>query len=429
MSKIGLILEREYLSRVKKKSFLLTTIGVPLIVMAFYAVIFYIGFNSKSGSKQHVAVIDNAGVYSDSVFRPGAKFTFKLIPGNEPESSFVKKYEKEGYDALLYIPAMNLDSPKNIVLHTGANASIATMESVEQIANKAIQLKRMQAKGIDPGLYRSIQSEVAVKNRVDSGDGKSTNNSGLAYIISLACGMLIYFMMIIYGTQVMRGVSEEKINRISEVVASSTKPFDLMMGKVIGIGLVGLTQFAIWIAIALLAGNLVPMFFHANTAELQTASASNNAISEILNGFQALPVAKIVGLFIFYFIFGYLTYASIFAAIGSTISDDQNEAQSLIFPVMMPIILGFVIMMQAVNDPNTPLAVFGSLFPLTSPVVMMGRITYAVPAWQIILSMVLLIATFILLVWIAAKIYRTGILMYGKKPSWKEMFRWAFKRN
>ena len=205
-----------------------------------------------------------------------------------------------------------------------------------------------------------------------------------------------------------------------------------MMGKIIGIGAVGLTQFAIWIILMFLMQFALPLIFPDLLTQVN-ATANNPATasmaSEVAQGLSSLPLLKIALSFLFYFLGGYLTYASLFAAIGSVVSEDQQEAQQLVFPVLMPIILGFVIMMKAINEPNSSLAVFGSLFPLTSPIVMMGRITYDIPMWQLAVSMILLIGCFLLFTWITAKIYRTGILMYGKKPSWKEMIKWGFRRS
>jgi ABC-2 type transport system permease protein len=237
-------------------------------------------------------------------------------------------------------------------------------------------------------------------------------------------------MMIIYGTQVMRGVMEEKTNRIAEVIVSSIKPFQLMIGKIIGIGAVGLTQFAIWLILLFSLQFLIPVIFPGVMSQVNEAASNSGDVSivnEALQGLSSLPLLKIAASFLFYFLGGYLTYASIFAAIGSVVSDDQQDAQQLVFPVLMPIILGFVIMTRAINEPNSSLAVFGSLFPLTSPIVMMGRITYDIPFWQIASSMLLLVLCFLFFTWLTAKIYRIGILMYGKKPSWKEMLKWAFR--
>ena len=256
--------------------------------------------------------------------------------------------------------------------------------------------------------------------------------AGVAYAVSFACGILIYMMMIIYGTQVMRGVMEEKTNRIAEVIISSVKPFQLMMGKILGIGAVGLTQFAIWIILIVMMQMALPLIFPDLLQQLNsTAEAGGKAAmaANIAQGFSSLPLLKIGFSFLFYFLAGYLTYASLFAAVGSVVSEDQQEAQQLMFPILMPIILGFVIMTKAINEPNSSLAVFGSLFPLTSPIVMMGRITYDIPVWQMSLSVVFLIGCFLFFTWITGKIYRTGILMYGKKPSWKEMAKWAFKKS
>ena len=208
-----------------------------------------------------------------------------------------------------------------------------------------------------------------------------------------------------------------------------------MMGKIIGIGAVGLTQFAIWIVLFVLLQGIIPLLMPdilnqaGNAASAPEASSSIGVMKEITNGLSTLPMGKIIGWFMFYFLGGYLTYASLFAAVGSVVSEDQQEAQQLVFPILMPIILGFVIMTNAVQNPDSNLALFGSLFPLTSPVVMMGRITYDIPLWQLLVSAVLLIGTFILLTWLTAKIYRIGILMYGKKPSWKEMMKWVFRKS
>ncbi|MEO5985142.1 MAG: ABC transporter permease, partial [Ferruginibacter sp.] len=346
------------------------------------------------------------------------------------ESSFVKKYKKAGYEAFLYVPILNIDSPKNLVLHSTSSVSLSTNSDIEDVVNKAIIDKRLVAQGISEEQYRKIKSDVAIDNTIDTKDGGKKSVAAIAYGVSFACGILIYMMMIIYGTQVMRGVMEEKTNRIAEVVVSSVKPFQLMIGKIVGIGAVGLTQFAIWIVLMVVMQLIVPLIFPGMFQQLSSTASeagTGSMARNLMEGFSSLPLLKIALLFLFYFLGGYLTYASLFAAIGSVVSDDQQDAQQLMFPVLMPIILGFVIMTNAINDPNSSLAVFGSLFPLTSPIVMMGRVTYDIPWWELVLSMVFLISCFLFFTWVTAKIYRTGILMYGKKPSWKEMIKWGFK--
>ncbi|MEP6711148.1 MAG: ABC transporter permease [Ferruginibacter sp.] len=425
MNKIGLIISREYFTRVKKKSFLITTILVPLVIVAFYGII--IAITIKGGTdKQAIAIIDKAGLLNDSIALKNKNIDFAFIK-NETENSFIKKYKTQGYQAFLFIPAID----SGFVLHSQASVSLTTISSLEKIVNKAIEEKRLLAQGIDPAKYKSIAADVNIDNTIDTKEGGKKSVAFLASAVSFACGILIYMMMIIYGTQVMRGVMEEKTNRIAEVIISSVKPFQLMMGKILGIGAVGLTQFAIWIVLIFMMQLALPLIFPDMLQQLNSSAEAGGKAAmaaNIAQGFSSLPLLKIGVSFLFYFLAGYLTYASLFAAVGSVVSEDQQEAQQLMFPILMPIILGFVIMTKAVNEPNSSLAVFGSLFPLTSPIVMMGRITYDIPVWQLALSVVLLIGCFLFFTWITGKIYRTGILMYGKKPSWKEMMKWAFKK-
>lgn len=426
MNKTALIISREYFTRVRKKSFLITTILVPVVIIAFYAAIIAITINGGS-DKQAIAIIDKAGLLNDSIATKNKKTDFTFIK-NETETSFVNKYKSQGYQAFLYVPAMD----SGFVLHSQSSVSLTTSSALEKMINKAIEEKRLLAQGIDPAKYKSIAADVSIENTIDTKQGGKKSVAGVAYAVSFACGILIYMMMIIYGTQVMRGVMEEKTNRIAEVIISSVKPFQLMMGKILGIGAVGLTQFAIWIILIVMMQMALPLIFPDLLQQLNsTAEAGGKAAmaANIAQGFSSLPLLKIGFSFLFYFLAGYLTYASLFAAVGSVVSEDQQEAQQLMFPILMPIILGFVIMTKAINEPNSSLAVFGSLFPLTSPIVMMGRITYDIPVWQLALSVVLLIGCFLFFTWITGKIYRTGILMYGKKPSWKEMIKWAFKKS
>lgn len=429
MNKTGLVISREYFTRVKKKSFLLTTILVPLVIIAFYAAIIFISVKGGSENK-NIAVLDESGLFGNEkdIKETNLKLTFLK---NETESSFKSKYKNEGYDAFLYIPKFDLNKNPDFTIHSPNTLSLSASSQIEKTINKALEDKRLIAAGIDPEKYSQIQADVTLNNTIDTKEGSKKSVAGLAYGVSFACGILIYMMMIIYGTQVMRGVMEEKTNRIAEVIVSSVKPFQLMLGKIIGIGAVGLTQFAVWIILIGVMQFIVPLIFPemmANATSGISEEQKASVAAEIMQGLSALPLVKIGALFLFYFLAGFLTYASLFAAIGSVVSDDQQEAQQLVFPVLMPIILGFVIMTQALNNPNSALAVFGSIFPLTSPIVMMGRITYDIPAWQLATSMAVLVGTFFLLTWLTGKIYRTGILMYGKKPSWKEMMTWAVRK-
>jgi len=436
MNKIALIIQREYLTRVKKKSFLLTTILVPLVIIGFYAAIIAISISGNSDS-QKIAVIDEAGLFNGKIPEDKEdKSSYNFID-NETEQSFKNKYKELGYSSFLFIPKTDASAPAGIKLHSQAAVSIGAKTKIENRINLAIEQRRLINARIDPGQYKAIHSDISIDNAIDSEKGEKKGVAGVAYGVSFAAGILIYMILLIYGMMVMRGVMEEKMNRIAEVIVSSVKPFQLMVGKIIGIGAVGLTQFAIWIFLMLLLQTILPVIFpgmfhhmaeHMNNNAAPDTSNPQNVLMTITEGLGNLPIGLIVFCFVFYFLGGYLLYASLFAAVGSVVSEDQQEAQQLTFPIMMPIILGFVIMTKAVNDPDSGLALFGSLFPLTSPIVMMGRITYGVPWWQIALSMIFLIIGFLFFTWLTAKIYRTGILMYGKKVTWKEMLKWAFRK-
>lgn len=435
MNKIGLIIEREYMTRVKRKSFLLTTILVPIVIIGFYAVIIAVSISGESNTQQ-IAILDEANLFN-GILTSGKndKTTYTFIH-NETEQSFKNKYYKEGYSLFLYISPFKNDIPGQIKVHSQGAMNIFAKSDLEKKIDAAVEKKRLQMANIDPAIYKNIKADVDIENIIDSGKGEQTGVAGVAYAVSFIAGILIYMILLIYGTMVMRGVMEEKTNRIAEVIVSSAKPFQLMMGKIIGIGAVGLTQFAIWIVLMGSLQLIVPLIFpdlfqHFSNPAITNGveQASSGKLYTLVQGLHSLPIIKIVLCFIFYFLGGYMLYAALFAAVGSVVSEDQQEAQQLVFPVIMPLILGFVIMTKAINSPDSGLAIFGSLFPLTSPIVMMGRIAYDVPWWQLALSMILLILGFLFFTWLTAKIYRTSILLYGKKITWKEMWKWLIRKT
>jgi len=432
MNKISLIIQREYFSRVRKKMFLITTLVVPIVMIAFYVLIIFLS-KSDSSEKQRIAIIDDANLFNEKITSANKNLTFQFIH-NETEQSYLKKFNAAGFQSFLFIPhSIDATTNKNFVLHSEKAVNLSIMDDVESLINDAIRSRVLIANGINPVEFEKKSASAQLDNIIDTENGAQKSFTEIAYIISLICGFLIYIMMMSYGTQVMRGVSEEKTNRIAEVIVSSVKPFELMVGKIIGIGAVGITQFLIWIILLFLLQAAIPMIYPDVTNQINNAALESKegvmALNSVLQGVSALPMLKIVSFFLFYFMGGYLLYASIFAAIGSVVSEDHQEAQQLVTPVLMPIIVGFVIMSKSVDNPNSTEAVIGSIFPFTSPIVMMGRITADVPLWQTILSMSLLVATIIVFTWFTAKVYRTGILMYGKKVSWKEIFKWAFKKN
>ena len=431
MNKIILIFKREYLTRVKKRSFLLTTILVPLIIIGFYAGIIAIGLSDSDAEKERIAVIDQVGILERDDLKNDKHLDWVFFQSKD-QQQILLSYDSLGFDHVLNISKEIGDTSKTkFELHSKSAASVATLSVLEDMLSENNRQKKLESMGIDVETYAKNMAEIKVKTIIDSEDGAKDHVAGVAYGVSFICGMMIYIMMLTYGTQVMRGVSEEKTNRIMEVVVSSVKPFQLMMGKILGIGAVAITQFSIWLLLMYGLKTALPLFIPSLSSQVDGVMQSGSfaIVATTLKGLASLPMTKIILLFIFYFVFGFLTYASIFAALGSVVSDDQQEAQQLVFPVMMPIILGFVILTKAINDPNSPLAVFGSIFPLTSPIVMMGRITYDVPLWQMALSFGSLILCFLFFTWFAGKVYRTGILMYGKKTSWKQILKWGFGRG
>lgn len=435
MNKVLLIIKREYLTRVRKKSFLLTTILVPLIIIGFYAAIIAIAV-SDSSDEERIAIVDKANLFEGKVppDKDGKQsIRFDFIQ-NETEESFKRKYDSLDYSAFLYIPETDINKPAGIRLHSKKTLGIITQSKIDRKVNKAIEQKRLISANIAADKYESIKSDIDIPTIIDSGNGEKTGAEGAARLMAIALGMLIYIVLLIYGSMVMRGVMEEKMNRISEVIVSSVKPFQLMLGKIIGIGAVGITQFLIWIVLIAVLTSVLPAFGPDMAKQIaddgtgaMNEAAKASAVAEITQGLKSLPIGLILFSFLFYFVGGYLVYASLFAAIGS-VSEDLQDAQQLMFPVMMPIILGFVILTKAMQEPNGGLALFGSMFPLTSPIVMIGRIPFGVPIWELLASMALLVLFFLFCTWLAGRIYRTGILMYGKKGSWKEMVKWAFKR-
>jgi ABC-2 type transport system permease protein len=422
MNKILLILKREYLTRVKKKSFLLTTIMFPVLYIALIFGTGYLG--SKSKQKLDIALLDQSGYFTDSALAAVNTLDSSTIFTPVKDTSVQSNYKKSGYDGYIIMPVMDWKTGmKNIKFITDKTHGSGTESIIERKLNIIWNETVNEKLGID-NEKKTVLSSSNISIKEENQQNKNAN-SKVSATIGGACGFLIYFILLIYGSQVMMGVMEEKTNRIAEVVISSVKPFQLMLGKIVGISLVALTQFLIWIVCIFLVysgGKLI---------------GSDNAIaSSIVEGiqqsFESVNLPLILGTFAFYFMGGFFFYSSLYAAIGSAINEDVREAQSLSFPITLLIIFAIFMMTVAIQDPSGPIAVWGSIIPFTSPIVMMARLPFGVPGtvpvWQLLLSMSLLIVGFFCTTWLAAKIYRTGILMYGKKPSWKEMMKWAFRK-
>lgn len=443
MQKIWIIIRREYITRVRNKTFLLSTFLFPLFMIALVAGSAYLGANSVQQNK--IAVQDQSGLYANKFRNSNAVF-FSF-----PEAITQNNYEQEGYDGLLVIYAATPGRPDSVRLYSYKQLGLSTDEAIKNQIQKINEERMLLEQGISRALLDSIKEKSSNENALNyrsfkvKGSELKEDNKALGYGIGFGSGFIIYITLFVYGASVMRGVMEEKMNRIAEVMVSSVKPFQLMLGKIIGIAAVGLTQLLLWIVVLVLLFSASSLFLSPET--LQQAQQANGAVPgmmqqdptaamkmlEIKNTVLSANWGLIIGCFLFYFLAGYLFYASLFAAIGSVINEDPQEAQSLMLPITMPIIFSFIIMSATIENPTSNMAFWGSIIPFTSPIVMMARIPAGVPDtvpyWQLLLSMALLIGGFFFTAWLSGKIYRTGILLYGKKVTWKEMMKWVMMKN
>jgi ABC-2 type transport system permease protein len=437
MNKIWIIIKREYITRVRNKTFLLSTFLFPLLMFALIFGGAFIGANSKQQRK--IAVDDRSGVYKNN-FKDGSAVAFGY-----PDEVTKANYKEKNYEGLLIVYSSTPQKADSVRLYTEKQLGLATDEAIKNQLQNINENRMLMERGVTRSILDSIkqQSESASSLNYRSyqvkGDEIKEDNKMLALAIGYASGFIIYIVLFIYGTAVMRGVMEEKTNRIAEVMVSSVKPFQLMLGKIIGIAAVGLTQLFLWIILVFVLSSLSSLFISPEVLE-QAKQMNESMPSMAQNNTMALKIleakttvlsanwALIIPCFIFFFLFGYLFYASLFAAVGSVVNEDPQEAQSLMLPITLPIVLGIFIMINAIQNPSGSLAVWGSIIPFTSPIVMMARIPFGVPWWQLAISMGSLIVGFLFTTWLSAKIYRTGILLYGKKVTLKEMAKWAFRK-
>jgi ABC-2 type transport system permease protein len=443
MSKIWLIARREYTTRVRNKTFLLSTFLLPLVIILFIAGSVVLSVQTKT--RHRIAVVD-ANSYFKDYLKGDSAISFDFSPALD-----TLNYEQKGCTAVLIIPLLPEGRKTVYRLKYKKQLGLAGISDLEERVNRAITDHLIYEKtNISRAKLDSVRanSDIAeLHSYEDSGKTAKASSQTLSYIIGYSSGLLIYILTFIYGAMVMRGVMEEKTNRIAEVIVSSVKPFQLMMGKITGIGAVGLTQFLLWVVLlgglAVIAQGLVPHDTWTEVEQLQQSNTMGNPamaraggladlIVKIQSGVHATNLGLILFCFLFYFIGGYLFYSALFAAVGSAVNEDPQEAQSLMMPITLPVIFSFLLMSVAIQDPAGSLATWASIIPFSSPIVMMARIPFGVPGtvpwWQLGLSMLFLILGFLGTTWLAGKIYRTGILMYGKKPTWKTMWKWAFRR-
>jgi len=438
MNKIFLIIQREYLSRVKKRSFIIMTIIGPILMAAMIILPAFLADWSEATEKR-IAVLDETGWFLEK-FKDQDNITFYYVFGDL--ASEKKEALNNRGDLLLYIPRTELNIPVNSELYSIKQPGLNVTSYIKSVMKQIVENKKLIASGIDPDIIKSSKVSINLSTiKVDEGGIEKKSNTEVEVGLAIFSGILIYFFIFMFGVQVLKGVMEEKSNRIVEVIISSVKPFQLMLGKIIGIAFVGLTQFTLWILLTfvfigvfqsgILTGENSSMEMLSSQNEiLQQAGANEQSldpmimVNEILGG---IDIKVMVFSFIFYFLGGYLLYSSLFAAIGGAI-DNETDSQQFMMPVSIPLIFAIALSGVIINQPDSSLAFWMSMIPFTSPITMMMRIPFGVPIWQIWLSMGLLIAGFIFSTWIAGKIYRTGILMYGQKVSYPIIWKWLTKK-
>jgi ABC-2 type transport system permease protein len=446
MNKITLIIRREYLTRVRKKSFIIMTLLTPFLFALIFIIPALVMNNQDKDFKKIAVIEDGSDLFTNVI--PNTKDTeFEYLTGvklNDIKNTFAA----QGYYGVLYISPQIVTTPDAVQLISMKQPPIGLLDHISGSLEKEIEKQKLLTYNIEnlDEILRTINTNVRIQTiKMDETGSTRETSTGISMALAYIGGFLMYMLVFMFGSMVMRGVIEEKTSRIVEVIISSVKPVQLMLGKIIGVALVGLTQFALWIVLTLALVTVVktnmlpegameqlqniPQSF-AETDQGMTGVDAPAITDAQLTEFQKIfagalnqPWGLIILSFVFYFITGYLLYASLFAAIGSAV-DNETETQQFMLPVTIPILLGLFVAMGTMQNPESSLSFWFSIIPLTSPIVMMARIPFDVPAWEIALSMGLMLLTIVGTVWMAAKIYRTGILMYGKKSSYKEIWKW-----
>ena len=415
MNKIWLIIKREYLVRVRKKSFLVMTILGPLLLASIMIIPTYLA--NQNQEKRIIAIS-----YENS------DITNQLIDSEFINFSFIPKLEAENlknnfFDSKFYALLENKND--TFFLTSNQQISINVKSEIESQLAQILEHHKLKEAGIDLKVLENAKTTIKLSTKIINANGMSSNSkTEIIMGIGFVSGVLVYMFIFMYGTMVMRGVIEEKTNRVIEVIISSVKPFQLMIGKIFGVALVGLTQFILWIILTIIISSLAEILFLNNNfnSDLNTHQSSV-ILSEISNVNQYLDFEVIFFSFLFYFIVGYLMYSALFSSIGSAV-DAEADTQQFILPITIPLIISFILIQPIMENPDGPLAFWMSMIPFTSPIIMMVRIPFGVNSWEIICSMIILIFSFIFFTWIASKIYRVGILMYGKKATFKDLYKW-----
>ncbi|WNW01722.1 ABC transporter permease [Tenacibaculum sp. HL-MS23] len=435
MSRLRLIIEREFIAKVRNKSFIMMTFLSPLLMIGMGALVFFLMKKNDEKVKK-IVYVDESGLFSKDIFKDSKTVKYEDFTALGIEES-KKKVEDGDYYGALYIP--EIDSlevlANSIEFFSKDSPSMSIMGNLESKVDKTLQNEKLTKFGIDLAQIKASKMSTDIKMFNFSGEKSSKLINGLKIAMGGLAGYLLMMFVMIYGTSVMRSVIEEKTSRIIEIIVSSVKPFQLMLGKIIGNASAGLLQFFIWGILLLIFSLVASSVFGVDMVEMQSAKvpaeqmeamqkAAGGKGEMIIQEILRLPLLKMFFLFIFYFLGGYMLYSSLFAAVGAAV-DNETDTQQFMMPIMLPLILGvYVGFATVMNDPHGPVSVIFSYIPFTSPIVMLMRIPFGVAWWEIAISMLILILTFMLIVWFAAKIYRVGILMYGKKPTYKDLWKW-----
>jgi len=438
MNKILLIIQREYLTRVKKKSFIIMSFVGPVLMAAMFVIPVWLATMS-SDENLNIAVLDPSGeMYKSLENTETLQFNYLA---DEKLDNLKANFFKQTYDAILSLPEKDKIEGQEMEIFSENQLNLSVLSYIKNSLENQLEDTKLKAKGIDKQLLDSLKTKLEINTIIlneEGGESESSTEASMA--IGFIFALIIYMFIFMYGAQVMRGVLEEKTGRIVEIIISSVKPFELMMGKIVGIALVALTQFALWIVLTIAIVSVVNIVIlsvseNPNITEIaqmaggtsdkvnETLQKPNSEMVEIMQKLYNLPYGMILFSFIFYFIGGYLLYASLFAAIGGAV-DNETDTQQFMLPITIPLIIAIMLAQVIIQDPNGSVAFWLSIIPFTSPIIMIIRVGFGVEWWEMLLSMFLLIITFIGTTWVAAKIYRTGILLYGKKVSYKELWKW-----
>lgn len=434
MNHLLLVIKREYINKVRNKSFIIMTFLSPVIFIALAGLVAYLS-QLNGDTEKTISILDETGYFSDEFVSDG-NINYQFMDGATLEDA--KKIVKDGNSyGLLYIPKGDLKSLSgSIEFFSEDSPSFSLVEDLtNKVEHKLFNLN-LEDRGVDVLQIEASKMDVDITLENFSGERTSKLGNVLKLVFGGVAGYLLMMFIIIYGNMIMRSVIEEKTNRIIEIIISSVKPIQLMMGKIIGTSLAGITQFLMWLVVGVILLTMVSVVFNVDLVEarmqqqqllVETAAQQGNmdvVVQSAVNELFKLPLGTLIACFIVYFIGGYLLYSSLYAAIGAAV-DNETDTQQFMLPIIMPLMLGiYVGFFTVMEDPHGTVSTIFSFIPLTSPIVMLMRIPFGVPWWQILTSIVLLYLTFSLTVWFAAKIYRVGILMYGKKPSYKEIYKW-----